>query len=145
MLLLRLEVENISTVRAGRPIARVQILRYPIPEDGTFLSEWVPFEKEDRRDGEHPSKWEKPIRLFSNPTKPDPRASTNRVYPGEVVAGERLLDCPSDDALHIGLNVRLRARVRIGLHRNGLKFGFHRRPYSHSQTTTRWVVKRATG
>src|SRR4249920_3758550 len=49
-LILRLEVENTSPVRAGQPDVDLQILRYALAE-GSSLSEWVPFLKKKIRQG----------------------------------------------------------------------------------------------
>ncbi|HEY8774308.1 MAG TPA: hypothetical protein VIM05_07065 [Gaiellaceae bacterium] len=136
-LILRLEVENTSRIRAGRPHVDLQILEYTLEEGDSPLSEWVPFAKEDIDPREEPLEWREPVRVFVSPVPTSD--TTDRVYPGEVLVAERLYDYPGDVVLHIGLRVRLLGwpgDATAGEHDETA------RP-RHSQVTTRFVVKRA--
>jgi hypothetical protein len=112
-LILGIEVENTSSVRAGRPTVHLQVLEYD-PMRTLALSEWVPFVKDDVRDGEEPlGDWRDPVRVFED--------TSDRVYPGEAMVVDRLAHYPGDVLLHIGLRVQINRLWR-------------RKP--HSQVTT---------
>jgi hypothetical protein len=117
-LFLKIEVENTALVRSTRPAVQLQILRYAA-DDGRSLSEWVPFTEDKIIEGEEPLEWREPRPVFAE--------TSERVYPGEVMAVERLDHFPDDVLLHVGLRVAL-----------GRSITWWRK---HSQTTTRFVVK----
>jgi len=126
LLVLRLEVENSSSARSSRPEVRLQVLKPTPPAAGASLSEYIPFEEDEWKKRQYPGGWQDPMPVFER--------TTDRVYPGEVMAVERLMNFVGIDketVLHIGLEVRLR--------RNKLLARVRQDPWRHSQTTTCFV------
>ena len=123
-LILKFQVENKSRVRVHSPKGRIQVLEHEI-QAGTFLSQWVPFDKNTIIPTEQPIEWHEPVEIFR---------STKEIYPGEVISYERLYHCPQDRvALHVGLQVE----IELGF------FGrmATRNTKSWRQTTTCFIVK----
>jgi hypothetical protein len=94
LVVLRLEIENISSVITAKRVVRLQALPYPENEE---LSEWVPFDSARQRRDEKPLKWREPIDIFQ---------STRRFFPRESVVVERLHKCPRGQLLHVGMQIR---------------------------------------
>ena len=134
-------VRNISRVRSGRPYVHLQVLRHARPDNGGFLSEWVPFGKSKIWKGEEPldDPFPKPERVFFDKAEPDD--GTSEIYPGEALVAERVYCFPGRDVLlHVGLKVRLRS-IWAWLFADPTD---KREPWEdegHSQTTTRWILK----
>jgi len=94
---LRIEIENKSKVRIRHKVALLQVLRYSLSERKR-LSEWVPFAKGRVIEGEEPIEWKEPEQIFR---------STVHIYPGEVIATERLEQIEEPDQfLHIGVQYK---------------------------------------
>jgi len=102
---IRMEIENYSKVVV--PIdpkhkIMLQVLPHNVLIDGC-LSEWVEFDRTspinlEKLETEPIKKcsWRTPIPVF---------VTTEKLYPGEIVSGERLHYCPSGSILHIALQV----------------------------------------
>lgn len=136
---IRIEIENYSTVLV--PISpnggiKLQILPHDILINGR-LSEWVEFDRtsainEEKLKSEPIKKchWNDPIPIFT---------TTKQLYPGEIVSGERLHQCPQDSVLHVGLQVKAEYGWLASLSR------IHRRKWQEQWTTTIIVMHDKSG
>jgi hypothetical protein len=107
LLLIGLELRNQSRVRADRPEVFLQVVEHAIPTGGGSISEWVAFDEETRERDAPVLDPREPVRVFEG---------TDRIYPGEVIAIERLHHCPQEEVVfHLGLQVRHEPRRRFGL------------------------------
>jgi hypothetical protein len=122
-LTIRFEVENKSRVRVSNPVIRMQVLEQPLSGGGA-LSDWVPFRQDRIRPSEPVKEWREPV----------DNSTTKRIYPGEIIAVERLYHYPQSSLiLHIGLQVT----IKLGL----IGRIVTRKRDDWSQTTTLFLVK----
>jgi hypothetical protein len=122
--ILRIEVENKSRIRVHKQTIYLQILEHNL-SDGGMLSEWVPFHESAIIPTERPVGWHEPIEIFK---------SSKGIDPGETLVAERLYYCPSNNVLHVGLQVK----AKLGLFG---KIATQVRGWNQSWTTTRIVMK----
>jgi hypothetical protein len=93
IIVLRLTVENISSVFVEKDRIALQVLPYKI-EQQTHLSEWVPFTKKAIKPGEQPIEWHEPENILE---------TTKGLYPGERITVDRMLTVQKDIFLHAAL------------------------------------------
>jgi hypothetical protein len=102
-LVIGMQVENPSRIRAAEPHALLQWLQYELT-DGEELSECVPFTKPTKPMEPKPlgpdDGWHNPVSVLWEGTK--------LIYPGEVVSVERRVACDvAATVVHVGLQVKL--------------------------------------
>jgi hypothetical protein len=95
LLLVKIEIKNISKVRCGKKKVLIQFLEYPGQID-QFLSEWVPFSEQSILVTEKPIEWSNPVEIF---------ATTRFWYPYDTVKAERLYKCSKQYNYKIGLQL----------------------------------------
>jgi hypothetical protein len=95
-LILRLEVENKSKVRASIKSIQLQILEYN--QEQVMLSEWVPFSQKSICANEHPLKWKDPETICE---------TSKRIYPNETIKVERMYTFPENKIWHVGLQLQV--------------------------------------
>lgn len=101
VILISMEVENRSRVRAVRPYVQLMVVEQ---NDFAVLSEWVPFDGKRHVIDPEPVGVIGPVRVFR---------TTDSIYPGEVVSGSRLVRCSADaSAAQIGLRATLPRKVK---------------------------------
>jgi hypothetical protein len=112
VLVIGMQVENPSRIRAAWPYARLQVLQYALKE-GEELSEWVAFTKDKKRAGEPDplgigkDDWPGLRRVFYDQGT-EGIEGTERIYPGEVLSGELVVPSLKDaNVIHVGLQVKL--------------------------------------
>jgi hypothetical protein len=101
-LVLRLEMENKSKVRASIKSVQLQILEYN--QEQVALSEWVPFSPCSLHVNEHPVEWKEPETICQ---------TSKRIYPNETIKVERLYTFPENKIWHIGLQLQVEYKNRI--------------------------------
>lgn len=122
---LKMEVENVSRVRVTKQYIHLQVLPYKYPPKNEYLSEWVPFQQEKISQTEQPMEWQYPDEVFE---------STLTIDPNESLSVERLIYCPPDTILKVGLQAKI-------------SFGFlgrmvaRLRSWDHSWTTTMIIAR----
>lgn len=122
-LLLKLSMENISSVYAQKKHIRLQVLPYE-ERMNMRLSEWVPFSKNNIRSGEEPSEWLEATEVFS---------STTGLYGGEKLSVQYLVPIPPRAKfLHVGF--------QYAANLSGIKLWLSGLFSSHEQWTTTLVV-----
>jgi hypothetical protein len=95
-LILRLEIENKSKVRANIKSIQLQILEYN--QEQEMLSEWVPFSQCSIRKNEHPLQWKEPETICQ---------TSKRIYPNEIIKIERLYTFTENKIWHVGLQLQV--------------------------------------
>ena len=133
-LILRLEIENTSRVPIIKRCCKLQVLEHSVNAQPR-LSEFVPFTIEwyDKcLPDQKPNHWREPECIFK---------TTLFLYPGEVIAVERLEKLPDKDTyLHVGM--QFKAHIPF-FSRTALRFwGIARikRDIGHEQWTTTTVI-----
>ena len=105
ILLVKIEIKNISKVWCRKNKVLIQFLEYPT-NFKTELSEWVPFEEKNILYNEQPI-------IYSNPK--EILTSTEFWYPGDIVKIERAYKCQHGRTYKIGLqliaNISLLGRI----------------------------------
>jgi hypothetical protein len=99
VVLVHLEIENKSQVRAQVALARLQILEYQVGHSEEYMSDWVPFTPNDIHAHEPPLKWREPLKL----------RGPQEIKGGEVVTMDVMYK-PSElaKAIHCGFQLHLR-------------------------------------
>jgi hypothetical protein len=95
-LILMLEIENKSKVRATIKSIQLQILEYN--QEQLTLSEWVPFSHCSLHVNEYPIEWKEPETICR---------TSKRIYPDEIIKVERLYTFPENKIWHIGLQLQV--------------------------------------
>jgi hypothetical protein len=101
-LILILEIENKSKVRATIKSIQLQILEYS--QEQLTLSEWVPFSNHCLHANEHPLEWKEPETICQ---------TSKRIYPNEIIKVERLYTFSENKIWHIGLQLQVEYRKWI--------------------------------
>jgi len=132
LLILRIEIENISKVRVAIKQNELQLQNSNIlfqkfkHDKGTALTltEFLPFSKEWFDKKKYPSKWKEPEIIFE---------TTKWIYPSEIIAVERIIQCNKNDIFHIGVQVH----ASFGL----LEFADFRH-WSQRWTSVKFIAKK---
>ncbi len=100
LLLVKIQIKNISKVKCRKHNVLIQFLEYDINVNN-ILTDWVPFKENDDK-GCPPKKWKKPLEI----------AETTRFwYPNDSVKIERCFKCTEGQFYKIGL--QLNAKISI--------------------------------
>jgi hypothetical protein len=130
VLLIKIEIKNISRVKCEKERVLLQILEYS-NDYNTHLSEWVPFDKNSIPPNEQPIEFNEPVSILE---------STEFWYPGDGVRVERSFKCKPDRTYKIGLqllaNISFLGRVS--------KFFRKRNWKNQEQWTTTKIIYRDT-
>lgn len=132
LLILRIEIKNISKVRV--PIVQNSLedkgggILFQIFEHDknhvSNLTEFLPFTKEWFVRKKYPSEWKEPEIIFE---------TTKWIYPNEVIAIERVIQCDSESILHIGVQVHARYKsYEVATFKN----------WTQRWTTVRFITKK---